>query len=65
MPVKRTHKMTVMLSDEERELREVVEKHLGTDGSGVMRQGLLELGRKLGFEFPLKKKPRPHPHSKP
>jgi len=53
--------MTVLLSDEEEELRDAVEKRLGTDGSGVMRQGLINLGLGLGFEFPLKKKPQARP----
>lgn len=53
--------MTIRLSDDEQELRDALEVHLGTDGSGVMRQGLLKLGRDEGFTFPLKKKKGPTP----
>lgn len=58
-PTKRNLKMTVMLSEDEVEFRDAVAQHLGTDASGVMRQGMLKLGRDEGFEFPLKKKERP------
>lgn len=61
-PIKRPHVMTVRLSDDELEFRHALVEHLGIDGSSVMRQGMLEFGRWLGFEFPLnKKKPRPKP----
>lgn len=53
--IKRSNPMTVKLSDDERDFRIALEEHLGTDGSSIMRQGMLELGRRLGFEFPLKK----------
>lgn len=48
--------MTVRLSDDEERLRDALEVHLGVDGSGVMRQGLLRLGRAEGFIFPLETK---------
>lgn len=60
-PIERTNVMTVRLSDAEVEFRDAVAEHLGTDGSGVMRQAMLKLGRDLGFEFPLKQKKRPSP----
>lgn len=53
--------MTVRLTDDEEEFRDAIAQHLGIDGSAVMRQGMLELGRSKGFEFPLKKKQRAHP----
>jgi hypothetical protein len=59
--IDRPHKMTVQLSDEEEEFRNAIERRLGADGSGVMRQGLINLGLQLGLEFPLKKKPQPRP----
>ena len=46
--------MTVMLSHAEFEFREALEKYLGNDGASVMRQGMLQLGRECGLEFPLK-----------
>jgi hypothetical protein len=62
MPPKRPHAMTVTLSDDERDLRDAIVERLGTDATGVMRQAMIDLGLKLGFEFPLnKKKPRPKP----
>lgn len=47
--------MTVRLSEDEEAYREALELHLGTDGSSVMRMGLLKLGRSEGIEFPLSK----------
>ena len=44
--------MTLRLSDEEEQLRDALAGHLGTDGSGVMRQGLLTLARKEGIAVP-------------
>jgi hypothetical protein len=52
-PKDRPNSISVRLSDEEAELREALEKHLGIDGASVMRQGLLKLGRDEGFEFPV------------
>lgn len=51
--IERPNPMTVRLSDEEERLRDALELHLGIDGSGVMRQGLLRLGRAEGFTLPL------------
>lgn len=48
-PVERPHKMTLRLSDDEEKLRDALATHLGTDGSGVMRQGLLKLAREEGI----------------
>lgn len=65
MPISvRPHKVGTRLSDAENAVREMLELHLGTDKSGVMRQGLLELGRKHGItihnaEETLKKKNAP------
>jgi len=44
--------MTLRLSDEEEQLRDALATHLGTDGSGVMRQGLLKLAREEGITAP-------------
>ena len=44
--------MTLRLSDEEEQLRDALAAHLGTDGSGVMRQGLLKLAREEGITVP-------------
>jgi hypothetical protein len=54
-PTERTKVMTVRLSEDEEAFRDAIAEHLGTDGSSVMRQAMLKLGRDLGFEFPLKK----------
>lgn len=51
MPAERKEVMTVKLSTEEIELRDVLAEHLGIDGSGVMRMALLELGRARGFDL--------------
>lgn len=58
-PIRRPHKMTITLSDEEFEFRDELVRQLGSDASATMRQGMLELGRSKGLEFPLKKKERP------
>lgn len=50
--VERPHKMTLRLSDAEEKLRDALAIHLGTDGSGVMRQGLLKLARDQGIAIP-------------
>lgn len=47
----RAEKMTITLSKPEREIREALEDHYGIDGAGVMRMGLLELGREAGITF--------------
>jgi hypothetical protein len=44
--------MTLRLSDAEEKLRDALAIHLGTDGSGVMRQGLLKLARDQGIAIP-------------
>lgn len=51
--VERHKKMTVRLSDDEEAMRDLLEVQLGTDGNSVMRQGMLEIARRLGFTFPL------------
>ncbi|MGI0135184.1 MAG: hypothetical protein ACREBW_09540 [Candidatus Micrarchaeaceae archaeon] len=53
--------MTVNLSDDEWDFREALEERLGTDGSSVMRQGMIDLGILKGLEFPLKRPKRPSP----
>lgn len=58
MPIERNKVMTVRLTEEEEALREALEKHLGTDGSSVMRQAMLKLARDLNVE-PLTQKKRP------
>ena len=58
-PIKRKHKMTVMLSDDEREFRDEVVLQLGGDSSSIVRQGLIELGKRIGLKFPLPKRDRP------
>lgn len=60
-PKERTHSISVRLSDDELEFRELLEQQLGIDGASVMRMGMLKLGRAEGFEFPLNKKERPIP----
>ena len=45
----REKKMTISLSDLEEAVRDEVALYLGTDGAGVIRQGLLDLGRKCGI----------------
>lgn len=57
--IDRPHKINIRLSDDEKNLKEVLEEHLGTDGSSVFRQALLDFGRSKGYEFPLTKKKRP------
>lgn len=52
--------MTLRLSDDEERLRDALANHLGTDGSGVMRQGLLKLARDEGITVEAKH-PRPKP----
>lgn len=59
--VERHKKMTVRLSDDEEAMRDFLEIHLGTDGNSVMRQGMLEIARRLGFTFPLPKTKEPDP----
>lgn len=48
--------MTIRLSDDEEKLRDLLADHLGIDGSGVMRQGLLKLAREEGITLEA-----PHP----
>lgn len=48
--------MTVRLSDDEEALKKKLARHLGTDDSGVMRQGLLKLARDEGIT--VEEKPR-------
>lgn len=60
----RPEKMTVMLSRTEREVRDALCDHYGIDGAGVMRMGLLELGRHAGItaeSVASKKKKAPKP----
>lgn len=52
--------MTVMLSEDEAEFRDELARQIGSDHSAVMRQGMLDLGKSKGLEFPLRKKERPH-----
>lgn len=63
-PIDRPHKITVRLSEEEQKLRETLEAHFGTDGSGVMRMGMLKLAREEGIAIP-HPKPQPAPKQKP
>jgi hypothetical protein len=54
--------MTLRLSHNEEELRDALAEHLGTDASGVMRQGLLKLARDEGVTVESK---HPRPMKKP
>lgn len=57
---KRTVKMTVRLSADEEKIRKRLETHLGVDGNGVMRQGMLDLARREGISLPeTEKAPNP------
>lgn len=49
---KRPVKMTVRLSAEEEKIRNMLEIHLGIDGNGVMRLGMLDLARREGIKPP-------------
>jgi hypothetical protein len=51
-PIERPHKIAVRLSDDEQKLKESLEAHFGTDGSGVMRMGMLKLARDEGIRIP-------------
>ena len=55
----RPRKMTIRLSDDEERLRDLLADHLGIDGSGVMRQGLLKLAREEGITVETEKAPHP------
>lgn len=58
MPLDRPEKMTIRLTHEEAKLRDELADHLGVDGSGVMRMGLLKLARAEGIPVPeMKQKP--------
>lgn len=52
MPLDRPEKMTIRLTHEEAKLRDELADHLGVDGSGVMRMGLLKLARAEGIPVP-------------
>lgn len=52
----RPHIRAVRLSDDERDFHDAISLHEGIDGASVMRKGMLDYGRKLGLEFPLKRK---------
>lgn len=58
MPLDRPEKMTIRLTHEEAKLRDELADHLGVDGSGVMRMGLLKLARAEGIAVP-ETKPKP------
>jgi hypothetical protein len=45
----RSEKMNVSLSSLEREIRDALVDHYGVDAAGIMRMGLLELGRHAGI----------------
>ena len=49
---KRPVKMTVRLSADEEKIRKLLETHLGVDGNGVMRHGMLDLARREGIKPP-------------
>ncbi len=61
--IHRPNRRTVRLSDEEAKLTELLATHLGTDGSGVVRQGLLKLAREEGVTVP-ESKPKPKPKNR-
>jgi len=55
--IKRPHKMTVRLSDDELALREALELDTGGDGNTVMRQGMIDLAKLRGLKVTLNDKP--------
>jgi chaperone required for assembly of F1-ATPase len=57
-PIKRPNKKTIMISDEEEALTELLAKHWGTDISSVFRQSLLRACREEGIVLP-ETKPKP------
>jgi hypothetical protein len=61
MAIERPKIMTVRLSEDEEAFRDALAERLGSDGSAVMRQGMIELGIQKGLDFPLKRQRRPHP----
>lgn len=56
---KRPVKMTVRLSADEEKIRKLLETHLGVDGNGVMRHGMLDLARREGIVPLNEKEPDP------
>jgi hypothetical protein len=53
----RTVAMTIRMTQHEAALRDALAEHLGIDGSGVMRQGMLELAREKGIVLQPEKPP--------
>jgi hypothetical protein len=51
-PIKRPNKKTIMVSDEEAALTELLAKHWGTDISSVFRQSVLKAAREEGITIP-------------